>query len=109
MPHPRLCVTPCCSASEVTKEPLLRYELYVVSDRQPLMPRGTWHLGGTQPAAAEEAAEGSADGAVAEVPGGCALGTKKTGLETTERGKTSRSHQRGVQSQERWREGGKCE
>ncbi|KAG2432736.1 hypothetical protein HYH02_012870 [Chlamydomonas schloesseri] len=29
---------------KVTKEPLLRYELYVVSDREPLQAAGTWHL-----------------------------------------------------------------
>ncbi|GIL83982.1 hypothetical protein Vretifemale_12713 [Volvox reticuliferus] len=34
---------------KVTKEPLLRYELYVVSDREPLNAQSIWHLGGTEP------------------------------------------------------------
>ncbi|GIL59350.1 hypothetical protein Vafri_14238, partial [Volvox africanus] len=34
---------------KVTKEPLLRYELYVVSDREPLNTQSIWHLGGTEP------------------------------------------------------------
>ncbi|GLC34648.1 hypothetical protein PLESTM_000221100 [Pleodorina starrii] len=60
---------------KVTKEPLLRYELYVVSDREPLARSGTWHLGGTRPdeQEGEEGEEGAAVGGVEAEEGGCPL------------------------------------
>ncbi|KAG2500164.1 hypothetical protein HYH03_001746 [Edaphochlamys debaryana] len=39
---------------QVRKEPLLRFELYVVSDREPLASRAALHLGGTAPADEDE-------------------------------------------------------
>ncbi|KXZ45061.1 hypothetical protein GPECTOR_59g670 [Gonium pectorale] len=51
---------------KVTKEPLLRYEIYVVSDRLPLQSRGVVHLRGAGLRAADEEDEASRGGAGAD-------------------------------------------